>query len=106
MTGRIVFGTWSFGQTGADPFETLHPPLRRRSAGDIWEELFQIVARDAPQAEDFDAGRVDHSAAEIEGIPPRRRRRVHALVGIAADRCDAQVQLGLDRVDQAALSDA
>src|SRR5439155_6114539 len=66
-------------QTFGNALKTLHPPLRRRARRDVGEEVLQVVAGDAPEAEDFDARRVDDGAAEIEGIPPRRGRRVHAF---------------------------
>jgi hypothetical protein len=89
-----------------DPLEALPRHCGRRIAATSGKNSarFSRVTPHSPNS--LHARRVDHRAAELQHVPPRRRGRVPALAGVAGDRADAQVEARLNRPRQAALADA
>src|SRR5665213_1295430 len=88
------------------PLIALHSPSRPRAVGHIGEVLGQVVGGDAPESEEFYAGGVDDGAAEVEGVSAGGGGGVDAFVGVAADEGGAELEMGLDGVDEGAFADA
>jgi hypothetical protein len=62
----------SLAQASGDAIVALAAPRRSGVGGDVGEEFVEVVAGDAPEAEELYARRVDDAAAaEVEDVAPR-----------------------------------
>src|SRR5205814_10542068 len=96
----------SIGQRRHNPLKRFASPRRRSGGGNVREEFRQIVSRHVPQSEQLHAWRIDHGAADVQGVMAGGSGRVPAFFRVAADGGDAKIEVGLDRADEAGFSDA
>ena len=98
--GRVLDGTAIFVRVRAigEPAATDERPQVAEKGGDFF-------GNHIPQLELPDAGRIDDVSATIQRNQLSRRRRMPTLLCFVADGADAQMQIGLNRIEQRRLAD-